>query len=55
MENLSATEDKATISALEKALEDEEGGSLTNADLEALKNLTDSDITTAFKNLPADL
>jgi hypothetical protein len=48
-------ENAETLTALEKALEDDQGTSLTNADITALGNLTDAEIDAAFKNLPDTL
>jgi hypothetical protein len=48
-------ESSATINAMNKALLDENGGSLTNADIEALAELTDEDLDKAFNSLSDDL
>jgi hypothetical protein len=49
--NLAKTEDNSTISALERALQNEEGIELTNADITALENLTAEEVEAAFGSL----
>ena len=49
---LAETEDSSTMAALERALQNEEGVELTNADIEALGKLTEDEVKTAFESLP---